>query len=157
LFLRYAPHGKRWWIEPYLHAAERQDHLSSLALEDRRTGAMRTRSSISNFFNRGARVRGLIAVGLDGMPNTSDDILIPTGETLAQVQDRVLGVGVNAAPLFPAIPGYLTVNLRGGFRVREHHEFILGFENIGDRNYRGVNWGIDAPGRSFSLRYLKRF
>jgi hemoglobin/transferrin/lactoferrin receptor protein len=157
LFLRYAPQGRRWWIEPYLHAAERQDHLSSLALEDRRTGATRTRASIGNFFNRGARARGLIGPGLDGMPNTADDVLLPTGETLAQVQDRVLGVGVNSAPLFPAIPGYLTVNLRGGFRVRETHEFILGFENIGDRNYRGVNWGIDAPGRSFSLRYLARF
>jgi outer membrane receptor protein involved in Fe transport len=157
LFLRYTPQSRRWWIEPYLHAAERQDHLSSLALEDRRTGAMRTRSSIANFFNRGARVRGLIGNGPDGMPNTGDDVLLVTGETLAQVQDRVLGVGVNAAPLFPAIPGYLTVNLRGGFRVRENHEFILTFENIGDRNYRGVNWGIDAPGRSFFLRYLTRF
>lgn len=157
LFLRYAPQGKRWWIEPYLYAAERQDHLSSLALEDRRTGAMRTRSSIGNFFNRGARARGLISNGPDGIPGNADDVLIPTGETLAQVRDRVLGVGVNAAPLFPYIPGFFTVNLRGGFRLRENHEFILGFENIGDRNYRGVNWGIDAPGRSFSLRYFARF
>lgn len=157
LILRYAPQGQRWWIEPYLHAAERQDFLSSLALEDRRTGATRTRASIASFFNRGARVRGLIGSGADLLPGTPDDVLLVSGETLAQVQDRVLGVGVNSAPLFPAIPGYLTVNLRGGFRLRENHEFILSFENIADRNYRGVNWGMDAPGRSFALRYLTRF
>ncbi|MGH9816605.1 MAG: TonB-dependent receptor [Candidatus Acidiferrales bacterium] len=157
LILRYAPLGKRWWIEPYIHAAERQDHLSSLALGDRRTGATRTRSSIANFFNRGARVRGLVSAGLDGIPGNADDILIPTGETLGQVQDRVLGPGVNSAPLFPAMAGYITLNLRGGFSVRERHEFVLSFENIGDRNYRGVNWGIDAPGRSLSLRYFTRF
>jgi outer membrane receptor protein involved in Fe transport len=157
LMLRYTPQGGRWWIEPYVHAAERQDHLSSLALEDRRTGATRTRTGIANFFRNGARARGLIAPGPDGTPCTADDVLIPTGETLAQVQDRVLGAGVNSSPLFPAIPGYITFNLRGGFSVNEKQEFLLNFENIGDRNYRGVNWGVDAPGRSFSLRYVLRF
>ena len=102
-------------------------------------------------------MRGLIGPGADTLPGTADDILLPTGETLAEVQDRVLGVGVNSAPLFPAIPGYLTVNLRGGFRLRENHDFILSFENITDRNYRGVNWGLDAPGRGFALRYITRF
>jgi len=157
LTLRYAPPARRWWIEPYLHAAERQDHLSSLALEDRRTGGMRTRAGIASFFRHGARARGLIGAGPDGVLGTADDILLATGETLAQVQDRVLGPGVDSAPLFPALPGYLTVNLRGGFTLRESHEVILNFENIGDRNYRGVNWGVDAAGRSLSVRYLLRF
>lgn len=157
LMLRYAPQGKRWWIEPYLHAAERQDHLSSLALNDRRTGAVRTRSSIASFFANGARARGLIGAGPDAISGNADDILLATGETLLMVQDRVLGTGVNSAPLFPAVPGYITFNLRGGFHIRENHEFMLNFENIGDRNYRGVNWGIDAPGRSLSLRYFTRF
>lgn len=156
LLLRYAPR-RRWWIEPYVRAAERQDHLSSLALEDRRAGAMRTRASIANFFNHGARARGLINSGPDGIAGTADDFLIPTGETLAQVQDRVLGPGVNSNPLFPAIPGYVTFNLHAGFSVREKHEFTVIFENLGDRNYRGVEWGLDAPGRSVALRYFVRF
>jgi hypothetical protein len=31
------------------------------------------------------------------------------------------------------------------------------FENIGDENYRGVSWGMDAPGRGIFLRYALRF
>ena len=140
-----------------MHAAERQDHLSTLALEDRRTGATRTRSSIASFFRNGARARGLIGPGMDGTFGTADDILLATGETLTQVQDRVLGPGVTAEPLFPYLPGYLTVNLRGGFTLRESHEIVVVLENILDRNYRGVSWGVDAPGRSLSVRYFRRF
>ena len=44
----------------------------------------------------------------------ADDILIATGETLAQIQDRVLGVGVNSAPLFTAVPGYAVFGVRFG-------------------------------------------
>ncbi len=157
LKLRHAPAGKTYWVEPYLHAAGRQDRLSSLDLTDRRIGAERSRSSIANFFNRGARVRGLIGNGPDGIPNTADDVLLFTGETLAQVQNRVLGAGVNSAPLFTAVPGYAAFGLRGGMRFRERHEVILDFENMGDRNYRGLSWGIDAPGRSLAFRYLFRF
>jgi len=157
LKVRYAPRSGRWWIEPYVHAAARQSRLSSLDLADRRTGAERTRSSIANFFSRGARVRGLIGAGPDGILGTADDVLLATGETLAQVQDRVLGMGVNAAPLYRAVPGYVTFNVRGGFRLGERHEFTADFENIGDRNYRGISWGVDAPGRSVTLRYTAKF
>lgn len=148
LKLRYAPAGKSYWIEPYLHAAGPQNRLSTLDLADRRVGADRSRASIANFFSRGARVRGLIA---------PDNTLRFTGETLAQVQDRVLGVGVNSAPLFSAVPGYAVFGLRGGIRLREHQEVFMDFENISDRNYRGLSWGVDAPGRSLSVRYLVRF
>jgi hemoglobin/transferrin/lactoferrin receptor protein len=150
LKIRYAPLGHRFWIEPYMHAAARQDRLSSLDLEDRRVGATRSRGNIRNFFLNGATVRGLVSRG-------ADPRLIATGETLAQVQDRVLGVGVAAAPLFTAIPGYVTFGARGGLRFRERHEVIVDFENIGDRNYRGISWGLDAPGRSVYARYALRF
>jgi hemoglobin/transferrin/lactoferrin receptor protein len=56
--IRYAPAGRRYWVEPYVHAAARQSRLSSLDLEDRRTGASRSRSSIASFFNNGARAQG---------------------------------------------------------------------------------------------------
>ncbi len=155
--LRYAPASGRFWIEPYMHAAARQSRLSSLDLSDRRTGAERSRGSIANFFNRGARVRGMTGAGPDTLFGTVDDVLLATGETLLQVQDRVLGVGVNSAPMLLAIPGYVTFNVRGGFRLGERHDFTVDFENIGDRNYRGISWGVDAPGRGVTLRYAARF
>jgi outer membrane receptor protein involved in Fe transport len=155
--LRYAPAGRNYWIEPYIHAAGRQDRLSTLDLDDRRTGAGRTRGAIANFFNNGARNRGLISPGPDGIAGNADDRLIATNETLAQVQNRVLGVGVPSAPLYRAVPGYITFNIRGGFRFGERHEVLIDFENIGDRNYRGISWGVDAPGRGVYLRYNTRF
>jgi outer membrane receptor protein involved in Fe transport len=157
LRIRYAPTGRRFWIEPYMHIADRQDNLSTLDLEDRRTGAARSRGSISNFFLNGATARGLVAPGPDGVRGTSDDVLIATGETLAQIQNRVLGPSGLPASLYRAVPGYVTFNVRGGFRFSERHEVLIDFENIGDRNYRGISWGIDAPGRGVYARYSTRF
>jgi hemoglobin/transferrin/lactoferrin receptor protein len=155
--LRYEPAHRRVWVEPYVYLAGRQDRLSTLDLSDRRTGASRSRSNIRSFFLNGATVRGLVAPGADGKPGTTDDILRPTGETLTQVQDRVLGVGVNSAPLFRAIPGFVTLNLRGGVRIGERQELAVDLENLTDRNYRGISWGMDAPGRSLGVRYSVRF
>ena len=154
--LRYEPVGKRFWIEPYVFGARKQDRLSTLDLGDRRTGATRTRGAIANFFGRGALVRGLIAAGADGRTGTADDILKPTGETLAQVQNRVLGTAASA-PLYRYIPGFMVVSLRGGFRVGERHEVIIDLENLNDKNYRGISWGMDAPGRNVGFRYNYRF
>ncbi|MFY9607459.1 MAG: TonB-dependent receptor [Blastocatellia bacterium] len=153
---RYAPVGRRFWIEPYVHLADRQENLSTLDLEDRRTGATRSRGSIANFFNNGARVQGLVNAGPDGIPGNADDTLNATGETLAEIQDRVLGVGVSSAPLYTAVPGYVIFSVRGGIRIGERHEVLLDFENIGDRNYRGISWGVDAPGRGVFFKYNVR-
>ncbi|NWG12295.1 MAG: TonB-dependent receptor [Acidobacteria bacterium] len=157
LRIRYSRWNARFWLEPYLHAAARQERLSSLDLEDRRTGAMRSRTSIRRFFQNGATVRGLVGPGLDGRLGTADDLLLATGETLPQIQDRVLGPGVNSAPLFPAVPGYVTLNVRAGIRLGEDQDCLIALTNIGDRNYRGVSWGLDAPGRSLFIRYRFRF
>lgn len=155
--LRYAPAGKRFWIEPYLHAADRQERLSSIDLSDRRTGARRTNASIAAFFQNGATARGLVGRGADGVFGTADDFLIATGETLSQIQTRVLGAARQPSSLFTAVPGYVTLNVRGGMRLGERHDLLIDFENLGDRNYRGVDWGIDAPGRGVYLRYSTRF
>jgi outer membrane receptor protein involved in Fe transport len=157
LRVRYTSSKGRYWIEPYLYGARRQDKLSTLDIEDRRTGAARSRSSIANFFSRGARARGLIASGADGRFGTADDLLQPTGETLAQVQNRALGPGVNSASLFTYIPGFLTGGIRGGFRIGENHDVTINLENINDKNYRGISWGMDAPGRGFGFKYNYRF
>jgi outer membrane receptor protein involved in Fe transport len=154
LWLRWTT--PRWWIEPYLLAAAEQPDLSSLDLGDRRIGASRSRASIERFFRNGARARGWIAPGPDGVFGTADDRLIATGETLAQIQDRVLGPGVSSAPLFTAIPGYAVFGVRVGLRLGAH-TLVVDAENLGDENYRGISWGMDGPGRGVSVRYVYRF
>jgi hemoglobin/transferrin/lactoferrin receptor protein len=157
LRLRYQPAGKRYWIEAYSTLADRQGRLSSLDLGDRRTGATRSTEQIQNFFRRGACVRGLTTPGPTGC-GSAGGILIRTGETLAQVQTRVLGSPTAAAqPLFDHIPGYGLINVRGGFRLGERSDVGIDFENITDQNYRGLAWGIEGPGRSVTARYRFRF
>ncbi|MEP7336656.1 MAG: TonB-dependent receptor [Acidobacteriota bacterium] len=156
LRVRYAPPRKNYWIEPYIYGARRQDRLSTLDLDDRRTGASRSRAAIGNFFNRGAFARGLIAAGTDGRFGTADDTLKPTGETLAQVQNRVLGTAASA-PLYSYIPGFLTGGIRVGFRIGESHSVNFDFSNLNDKNYRGISWGMDAPGRGLAVRYQYQF
>ena len=156
LRLRYGSPRGRYWLELMLHVVGEQARLSSLDLEDRRTGATRTRTNIRNFFYNGATVRGWVAPGPDLVAGTADDVLTATGETLAQVQNRVLGTATSA-PLFTSVHGYTTVGVRGGFRIGKRHEFILEFENLTDANYRGIAWGLDAPGRGFSVGYAAKF
>ncbi len=153
--LRWTHSSGKFYVEPYVDAAWEQTHLSSLDLGDRRTGAGRTTTSIRNFFNNGARNRGWIGNGADGVANTTDDILILTGETVAQVTTRVLGSATSSS-LFTAIPGYVAYGLRGGISAGQH-ELVIDFENIGDKNYRGLSWGMDAPGRGVSFRYGLKF
>ncbi len=166
LSLRYQPRG-RFWIEAYSTLAGRQRRLSSLDLGDRRTGAARSRTNIQNFFRRGACVRGVTTPGGGGC-TTAGGILIPTGETLAQVQNRLLPIGATingvsiagpdtSVPLFTAVPGYGLVGLRGAVRIGERSEIFMDFENIGDKSYRGISWGVDGGGRGVTLRYRYKF
>lgn len=167
LRLRYQPAGKRYWIEGYANAAGRQTRLSSLDIADRRTGGARTRAQIQNYFRRGACIRGITTPGTTGC-GSADGILVATGETLAQVQNRVLPIGTvingvlvvdnnTAVPLFGAIPGYALFNVRGGYQLGESHDVTADFENIGDKGHRSPGWGIDGSGRSVTLRYRYRF
>jgi hemoglobin/transferrin/lactoferrin receptor protein len=148
--------GRRFWVEPYLHVALEQERLSTLDLGDRRIGATRSRSSIANFFNNGARARGLIGNGPDGQSGTADDVLLATGETLAQIQARILG-SASSAPLYTSLDGYRVIGVRGAFRFREVHEVLVDLQNLTDENYRGISWGIDAPGRGVYVRYQLQF
>jgi len=149
--VRWTHSSNTYYVEPYLHKAWAQPHLSSLDLADRRTGASRNASSVGNFFSNGARNRGWIGNGLDGISGNVDDVLSITGETLAQIRARVLD-GSTSSALFTAIPGYFVYSARLGFRAGSH-ELVVDFENIGDENYRGLSWGMDAPGRGVSVRY----
>lgn len=156
LSLRYNPSGKPFWLEFYSTLAQKQNRLSTLDLGDRRTGGTRSRSQIANFFRRGACVRGLTN-NPDGVCGSGDEtILLATGETLAEVQNRVLG-NANSAPLFTELPSYVLVNLRGGFTLNEKSKIYWSLENIFDQQYRNPSWGIDGAGRSFRVGYRFRF
>lgn len=166
LSLRYQPQS-RFYIEGYSTLAGRQNRLSGLDLADRRTGAARSRGNIQNFFRRGACVRGLTTPGPTGC-GSAGGILIPTGETLAQVQNRLLPIGATIngvtvvnndtlVPLFPYLPGYGLVGVRGAFKFGEGSEIFVDFENIFDKSYRGISWGIDGAGRGVTLRYRYEF
>lgn len=164
--LRYQPRG-RFYIEGYSTMTGRQNRLSSLDLTDRRTGAARSRANIQNFFRRGACVRGLTTPGAGGCGNAGG-ILIPTGENLTQVQNRLLPIGATIngvrvvdnntlVPLFPYLPGYGLVGVRGAIKFGETSEVFIDFENIFDKSYRGISWGIDGAGRGVTVRYRYSF
>ena len=164
--LRYQPRS-RFFVEGYSTMAARQNRLSSLDVTDRRTGAARSRANIQNFFRRGACVRGLTTPGATGC-GSAGGILIPTGETLVQVQNRLLPIGATIngvtvvdndtlVPLFPYLPGYGLVGVRGGVKLAERSEFFVDFENIFDKSYRGISWGVDGAGRGVTLRYRYEF
>lgn len=166
--LRYQPAGKKYWVEGYTNFAGRQERLSSLDLSDRRTGAARSRNQIQNFFRRGACVRGLTAPGTSDQCGSAGGILLATGETLTQVQNRLLPLGATIngvfiandntpVPLFAAIPGYALYNLRGGYRFDENHDIFADYENITDKSHRLPGWGIDGAGRGFRIAYRYRF
>jgi len=156
LVLQYAPAGGKWWVQPYLHAAADQNNLSTLDLSDRRTAAPRNRNNMRAFFLNGATNRGWVSAGPDGVMGSADDVLTATGETIAQIQDRVLGVGVNSGVLFSAVPSYYTYGVRAGLKFGVH-ELAIDAENLNDVNYRGISWGIDAPGTGISVKYVARF
>ncbi|MEQ1645474.1 MAG: TonB-dependent receptor, partial [Pyrinomonadaceae bacterium] len=168
--VRYEPAGKRWWLEASMNAAGRQDRLSTLDIADRRTGGARTRTQIQNFIRRGACVRGISSNTLGAPCGTANGnyIIGVTGETLAQVLNRVLPIGATingvlvvnndtAVPLFSAIPGYALFNVRGGYRFGENQLVTVDFENIADKGYRAPGWGIDGPGRNLVIRYQYKF
>ncbi|MDZ7638017.1 MAG: TonB-dependent receptor [Bryobacterales bacterium] len=154
--LRYLAPGGRFWLEAAADGNLRQGRISSVGLADRRVGAVRSRSSIARYFANGAVAQGLVSTGADGRLGTVDDMLLPSGETLSQVQMRVLG-STESAPLYPAIPGFLLLHLRTGWRVGEASTLLAGIENLADRNYRGMAWGIDGRGRSAVVQWQTRF
>jgi outer membrane receptor protein involved in Fe transport len=166
LSLRYQPRNG-FYVEAYSTIAGSQDRLSSLDIGDRRTGAARSRTQIQNFFRRGACVRGITTPGATGC-GSAGGILISTGETQAQVQNRILPLGATIngvtvanndtlVPLFTEVESYALFGLRGAYRFGEHSELFVDFENIFDKSYRGISWGIDGGGRGVTVRYRYKF
>ena len=138
--------GERMWVEGVASFAAEQTRLSRADLDDARSGAVRSRSSIAGFFNGTATDLGLVVNG----------ILRDTGETLADVQHRVLGEA-GAAPLFTTQPGFVVLGLRGGIRVTSRLDVTVFGENLADVNYRLYGAGLDSPGRHLQVRTRYRF
>ncbi|MCU0228460.1 MAG: TonB-dependent receptor, partial [Bryobacterales bacterium] len=88
----YVPTGRRPWVQIAARMAGAQNRLSGGDLDDERIGASRRRTDIADFF-RGSRNAALLSAGPDGGMGTADDVFVPTGETLMQIQDRVLPLG----------------------------------------------------------------
>ena len=100
---------------------------------------------IADFFN-GARVQSQVdAAGR----------FIPTGETLLQIQNRVLPNVDDATrvPLYTSTAGYATLSLRAGYPLAERLNVYFALENALDRNYRIHGSGVDGPGRNFYLAF----
>ncbi len=157
LALRWTSKSKALYVEPYAHLAAEQKRLSTLDLSDRRTGASRSRSSITAFFNNGARARGYTSPGADGRFGTADDTLIATGETVAQIITRVLGPSGATNSLYTTVHGYQVFGLRAGWTIAKRHHITIDVENLTDQNYRGPSWGMDAAGRNVFARYSVKF
>jgi hemoglobin/transferrin/lactoferrin receptor protein len=144
--MTFQPGAARWWVEGSVLAATRQDRLSDGDIGDARIGASRTPASIAAFFNGTATDRGLVR----------DGRLAGSGETLAQVQARVL----NGAPLlamFTETPGFVVFGARAGVRLGSHLDLTMIGENLSDRNYRLHGSGVDEPGVNVIARLRARF
>jgi outer membrane receptor protein involved in Fe transport len=149
--LRYVPSSRRAWFEAQLQLAGAQRRLSGGDRDDERIGASRRRRDIADFFN-GSRVQPLVRNG----------VFTPTGETLRQIQDRVLPLGStfngvtvlnddSRVALYPSTAGWAALHLRAGLPLGERWQILTALENALDRNYRFHGSGIDAPGLSAYL------
>lgn len=143
--LRWAP-TSRLWAEATMAFARTQTRMNAGDLTDARIGGNRTRTSIANYFNGTAVDLGLVKSGL----------LVATGETLAQVQTRVLGTATSGT-LFPNGSGWVTVGLRGGWTLSKHASVVVIGENLADKNYRVYGSGVDALGRNLQVRVGIKF
>ena len=143
--------GLRWStdrlvVDGTVSFAGRQTRFNAGDLTDARIGGSRTRASIASFFSGTATDMGLVAGGL----------LLQTGETLAQVQTRVLGDAASA-PLYSSEPGFVVLGVRMNVKLSSRVNLIAIGENLTDRNYRLYGSGADAPGANLQIRLRASF
>jgi outer membrane receptor protein involved in Fe transport len=131
-----------------LSAYGEQARLSGGDRDDERIGASFRRADIASFF-RGSRVAALT----DGLTG----VFRPTGETLLQIQNRVLPIGATVngvrvvddnsrVPLYLSTAGWASLAVRSGVPLGERWQLNLAIENILDKNYRHHGSGVDSPG-----------
>ena len=142
LRLRYMPAGQRPWVEVGVRLIGPQNRLNGGDIDDDRIGGSRRRSDIATFF-RSYTVAPFLGTGADGRLGTADDPFAPTGETLLQIENRVLplnstingvlvtGDGIRV-PLYTKVPGWTALNIRAGYPLFERVSLILGVGNVLD-------------------------
>ncbi|MBL8179933.1 MAG: TonB-dependent receptor [Bryobacterales bacterium] len=130
-------HEGKWWFEARATAAGAQRRLSGGDIDDERIGASRRRQDIADFFN-GSRIAPHIVNGVFGI----------TGETLQQIQDRVLpGVAdTTRVALYNGTAGWVSFDIQGGLPIGERWRVGAGIGNLFDKNYRLHGSGLDSPG-----------
>jgi len=118
-------------------------------MDDERIGASFRRSDIATFF-RATRVTPYV---------DATGVFRPTGETLLQIQNRVLpGVGDTVrVPLYRSTVGWAALGVRVGLPVGEQWQLMGAVENGLDRNYRVHGSGMDAAGVNVYLNLSYRF
>ena len=138
--------ARRLWVEGTTSFAAAQTRFNSGDFGDARIGGSRTRAAIGSFFNGTAVDRGYVRNG----------VLVATGETLPQVQQRVLG-DATAAPMFTRGAGFLVLGARAGVALSDGIELSVLGENLTDENYRLFGSGHDAAGVHVQARLRYRF
>ena len=63
----------------------------------------------------------------------------------------------NGAAIGEGSPGWMTLNLRGGFQVTQYNRLTLALENLLDQRYREHGSGINAPGFNVIASLDNRF
>ena len=152
----YVPAGRRPWLLVNARAAGAQTRLNGGDIDDERIGASFRRSDIASFFTATVNDRYL-SPGPDGRKGTADDVFTITGETLLQIQNRVLPIGstINGVtvtsdgtrvPMYLKTTGWWTLDIHSGVPVTERLGLQFGVSNLLDRNYRVHGSGVDALG-----------
>lgn len=148
--LWHTPSGRRPWFVWSAAFAGPQGRMSAGDFDDERIGASRRRADITSFFNS-----AIVAAYLER--RNSSLVFAPTGETLAQIRDRVLPIGstINGVrilddntrvPMFLRTAGWIVTGVHGGIPLGETWSLNFGVQNLLDRNYRVHGSGIDANG-----------
>lgn len=140
--------GKRYWWRTNILFAGPQNRLSGGDIDDERIGASRSRNDIAAVF-QASRL----------LPFISQGVFVPTGETLRQVQDRLLpGVAdATRVPLYQSTAGWWSWNVEGGYSLTERVSVTGGVLNMLDGNYRVHGSGVDAPGVSAFVGFRLQF
>lgn len=139
LRIRRQTSWRGFWVEAGMLAAGAQDRLAGGDIDDERIGASRSRSDIASFFN-GTRMS----------PYIRDGRLMITGETLTEIQNRVLpGVSDSLrVPLYTSTPGWAIFHVKAGLPLTDRLILTAGILNIADRNFRIHGSGVDGAGRN---------
>jgi len=145
--LNWTQPGGRLWLEGVVAKMFRQDRLNPGEFDDARIGAYRDAGDIEAFWDHAVTDLGLIENG----------VFTPTGETLEQIQLRVLGAGLVGSSLYFETAPWWSLTVRGGYSFSPDNELVFGVGNVFDQNYRLHGSGFDAVGFNANASWMLRF